>query len=75
MELPIPANHRYGAGLRWLGEVRQMSAISTELPTRDVKVSVSVGVKAEPSANLGQRALYEYASGAAALLRLIAQKR
>jgi hypothetical protein len=29
-ELPIPANHRYGAGLGWSGEVRQMSAIGTE---------------------------------------------
>ena len=28
-ELPIPANHRYGAGLGWSGEVRQMSAIGT----------------------------------------------
>ena len=28
--LPIPANHRYGAGLGWSGEVRQMSAIGTE---------------------------------------------
>jgi len=29
-ELPIPANHRYGAGLGWSEEVRQMSAIGTE---------------------------------------------
>jgi hypothetical protein len=40
-ELPIPANHRYGAGLGWSEEVRQMSAIGTEPPIRDVSVSVS----------------------------------
>src|SRR5437762_6904561 len=27
---PIPANHRYGAGLGWSGEVRQNSAIGTK---------------------------------------------
>jgi hypothetical protein len=29
-ELAIPAKHRYGAGLGWSREVRQMSAIGTE---------------------------------------------